>query len=377
MTTTIRSLEMRSTITREGILDLRLVEATIDDPAPDEVVVRMEAAPINPTDIGLMFGPADLASVEGGEADGLPRLTARVPAAALSFLALRVDQPLAVGVEGAGTVIRAGARMGHLEDKKVAILGDGCFAQFRRARGVDCLVLPDGVTAAEGASALVNPLTVLGIVETLRRHGERAMVHTAAASNLGRMLVRLAAEDGIALVNVVRRPEQVAALQALGAEHVLDSSAPDFKDRLTDVVAQTGATTAFDAVGGKLTGRILLAMETAARRSASAYSRYGTSALKRVYVYGTLDPSPLEIWRGIGLTWSVSGWLLFDFLRESDATALARLHERVRSGLRTVFASESAAPISLADALRPEIVADYVRQRTGPKVLIDPRLDPS
>lgn len=334
----------------------------------------MEATPINPTDIGLMFGPSDLGSLESGTADGLPRLTARVPAGAMSFLRLRLGQSLRVGVEGAGTVVGAGERMRHLEGRRVAVLGDGCFAQFRTISGDACLELPDDVSAAEGASALVNPLTALGIVETLRRNGGRAMVHTAAASSLGKMLVRLAAEEGIVLVNVVRRPEQAEMLQAIGAQHVLDSSAPDFKDRLVETIASTGAMTSFDAVGGKLTGRILSAMEQAASRSATSYSRYGTAAMKRAYVYGTLDPAPVEIGRGIGLTWSVSGWLLFDFLRDLDAVAQARLHDRVLDGVRTIFASEYGHPIGLADALSPEVVADYARRRTGPKVLIDPQL---
>lgn len=368
------ALQMRSRISSAGVLELSLDETEIGEPASDEVVVRMEAAPIHPTDMALMFGLADMSQAQARGTSERPVLTAPVPAAVMPVTSLRLDRSLPVGIEGAGTVMRAGDGARHLQGRMVAVFGDGSFAQYRCVKASDCMVLPDDASPAEGAAAIVNPLTALCMVETLRRRGCDALVHTAAASTLGRMLLELCREEGLALVNVVRRPEQVQELKGLGAVHVCDSSAPGFRESLTDAIAATGATVCFDAVGGKLTGRILACLEAAASRSTAEYSRYGTTEPKHVYVYGALDRAPIEIGRGVGLTWSVSGWLLFNVMAALGRDRVEQLHERIRQGLRTTFASHFTSVISLADALRPEIVADYAERRTGAKYLIDPQL---
>ncbi len=369
-----RGLALRSCITSTGELRLAVAEEVIAAPAEGEVVVRVEAAPINPTDMGLLFGPADLSAARLEGSVGQPVLVAPVPQQALPFVALRLNRPLPVGVEGAGVVVAAGQGQEKLLGRTVAMLGDGAYAQYRRIAAADLLVLPEATDPADAASALVNPLTVLGLLETAKQNGHKAVVHTAAASSLGKMLIRACRQDGVPLVNIVRREEQVAELRALGAEHVCNSTAPDFRQTLAEALQETGATACFDAVGGALTGRVLGAMEAAALRRATQYSRYGTDVLKQVYVYGALDRSAIEIGRSVGLSWSVGGWLLFNFLRQVDAATLARLHRRVCDELRTTFASSYAATLSLADAVRPDMVAAYTQQRSGAKYLINPQL---
>ncbi len=368
------SLALRSCITSAGELRLAVVEEVVADPAENEVVVRVEAAPINPTDMGLLFGPADLSALRLEGSARLPVLVAPIPPAALPFAALRIDQPLPTGVEGAGVVVAAGRGLEKLLGKTVAMLGDGAYAQYRKLAVDDILVLPDGTSPADGAAALVNPLTVLGMLETAKRNGHEAIVHTAATSSVGKMLVRVCQQDGIPLVNIVRRPEQVDELRALGAEHVCNSTAPQFRQELTWALEVTGATVCFDAVGGALTGRVLTAMEMAASHRARQFSRYGTNVLKQAFVYGALDRAPIEIGRAVGLSWSVSGWLLFEFLKLADASTLARLRQRVCDELHTSFASSYTATISLAEAVQPGIVAAYTQQRSGAKYLINPQL---
>jgi NADPH2:quinone reductase len=370
----MRGLALRSCITAAGDLRLAVIEEAVAAPGENDVVVRVEAAPINPTDMGLLFGPADLKAARLEGTAERPVLIAPIPPAAMPFVGLRIDQPLAVGVEGAGVVVAAGSRQQALLGRTVAMLGDGAYAQYRTLAVADLLVLPDGASPAAGAAALVNPLTVLGMLETAKRHGHSALVHTAAASSVGKMLIRACRQDGVPLVNIVRRDEQMAELRGLGAEHVCNSAAPDFKQSLSQALEATSATVCFDAVGGALTGRVLAAMEMAASRRATAYSRYGTSVLKQAFVYGALDRAPIEISRIVGLSWSVSGWLLFDFLRQADAATQTRLRQRVAAELRSTFASDYAATISLADAVLPETIAAYTQQRSGAKYLINPQL---
>ncbi|MBX3456581.1 hypothetical protein [Ferrovibrio sp.] len=343
-------------------------------PGTNEVVVRVEAAPINPTDMGLLFGPADLAAARLEGTARQPVLVAPVPPAAMSFVALRIDQPLPVGVEGAGVVVAAGPGQEALLGKTVAMMGDGAYAQYRRIAVADILVLPDGTSPADGAAALVNPLTVLGMLETAQRNGHKAIVHTAAASSVGKMLIRACRQDGVPLVNIVRRDDQVAELRAMGAEHVCNSAAPEFRQDLARALADTNATACFDAVGGALTGRILGAMEAAASQHATQYSRYGTNVLKQAFVYGALDRAPIEISRIVGLNWSVAGWLLFDFLQQADTATRARLRQRVCDELHTTFAASYAATISLAAAVQPQTVMAYMEKRSGVKYLINPQL---
>lgn len=367
--------ELRSTIASDGTLRLDLVEVALADPGPDEVVVEVRATPINPSDLGLLLGPADLSTLQVGGTADRPVLTAQVPAARLGGLRARLDQSMPVGNEGAGTVVRAGSNAQHLLGRTVAMLGGAMYTQYRKLPVRDCTPLPEGVSAADGASMFVNPLTALAMVETLRREGHKALVHTAAASNLGQMLNRICIADGVPLVNVVRKPEQAAILREIGASHIVDSSAPDFRERLTDAIAETGATLAFDAIGGgRIVNAILHAMEAAANRTASEYSRYGSSTFKQVYIYGMLDTGVTELDRGYGFAWSVSGFLLTPFLQKAGAETAKRLRERVLREIGTTFASHYTSTISLAQALDPEVLHAYARKGTGEKYLIDPGL---
>ena len=186
--------------------------------------------------------------------------------------------------------------------------------------------LPAGTTPADGASWFVNPLTALGMTETMRRENHKALVHTAAASNLGQMLNKICIKDGIGLVNIVRSKEQADILHKIGAKHVVDSTADSFMDDLTNALVETGATIAFDAIGGgKLAGQILTCMEIAANKTAKEYSRYGSNVYKQVYIYGSLDNRPTELSRAFGLTWGVGGWLLTPFLQKIGPAEIGQL----------------------------------------------------
>jgi NADPH2:quinone reductase len=369
----VSSLELRSKISSSGELALWLEEVPVPEPAADEVVVRVEASPINPSDLGLLLGPADLSTMRAGGTAERPTLTASVPTARLAGVAGRLDQALPVGNEGAGSVVKAGADAHALRGKTVATRTPGMYAQYRVAKLADCIVLPAGTTAKDGASAFVNPLTALGMVETMRREGHTALVHTAAASNLGQMLVRLCHADGIPLVNVVRNVQQAELLRGVGAEHVVDSSSPTFLDDLTEAVAKTGATLGFDAIGGgTLADAILSAMERVASRNATTYSRYGSSVHKQLYIYGGLDVSPTLLTRGYGMAWGIGGWLVFSYMQKIGAQAYQRLRDRVAAEIKTTFASRYAAEITLPEALSPTAIATYAKRATGEKYLIVP-----
>lgn len=366
-------LELRSKATSGGELELSLVEAPLLDLAADEVLLRVEASPINPSDIGLLLGPADITTARMSGPPERPVTTATIPIAALKGIKGRLDQALPVGNEGAGVVIKTGSDAQHLLGKTVATWGGGMYAQFRVAKASACLVLPEGASAAAGASCFVNPLTALGFIETMRREGHTALVHTAAASNLGQMLNKICLKDGIGLVNIVRSSDQGVMLRNIGAVHVCDSTASTFTDDLTKAIQETGATLAFDAIGGgPLANQILTCMEIAASRKLTTYSRYGSFVHKQVYLYGMLDPRPTEIKRSFGMAWGVGGWLVFPFLQKIGAHAVARLQERVVAELTTTFASHYTAEISLAEALHPDIIAAYGKRATGAKYLINP-----
>jgi NADPH:quinone reductase-like Zn-dependent oxidoreductase len=369
----LTSLELRSTISSDGTLTLALEPVTPGAPGPDEVIVRVEASPLNPSDLGLLLGPADLATLAAGGTADKPILTATIPPARMGAMKARLDQSMAVGNEGAGTVVEAGANVAGMLGKKVGMLGGSMYTQHRKLAARDCIPLPEGATAADGASMFVNPLTALSMVETLRMEGHKALVHTAAASNLGQMLNRLCIADGVPLVNIVRSDAQTAILREIGAKYIIDSSAPDFREALTDAIAETGATLAFDAIGGgRIVNTILHAMEAAANRTAGAYSRYGSSTWKQVYIYGMLDTGPTELDRGYGLAWGVSGFLVTPFLMKLGMEGAMRLRARVAAELTTTFASTYTATISLAEALDPQVVAAYAKKATGEKYLIDP-----
>lgn len=367
------SLELRSTVTADGTLRINLERVTVPDPDPGELLVRVEAAPINPSDLGLLFGPADMATLRAEGTEDAPVLTAQVPQQLLPAVRARLDQSMPVGNEGAGTVIAAGPDLQDLVGRRVAMIGGAMYAELRLIRPEACIVLPEGAGAAEGAALFVNPLTALGFVETMRAEGHKAIVHVPAASNLGQMLVRICKADGIGLVNIVRSPAQAQLLRDLGATHVLDSSEPDFRGRLEEAIAETGATLAFDAIGGgEMTSIILNAMEAVAARSLDSYNRYGSSTMKQVYIYGALDTGPTILKRGFGFTWGVGGWLLFNALGRLDPAVVQRMRERVAAEMTTTFASHYTATISLAEALKPEIAAAYQKKATGEKYLLVP-----
>ena len=369
--------ELRTLITGSGQLRLSFAEQQQAVPAEDEVVVAIGAAPVNPSDLGLLVGAADLATART-QGEGWSRtLVADVPPGLLPYMAGRFDQPLPVGNEGAGSVVAAGSGQAAqaLLGQTVAMRGGGTYARRRTANIRDLLVLPPGVGAAEGAAAFVNPLTALGMLHTMRSEGHTALIHTAAASNLGRMLVRLCREDGVKLVNVVRRPEQADALRAEGAEHVCDSSAEDFRTQLVDAVRATGATIAFDAVGGgRLADMLLAAMETVAS-AGQPYSRYGSSSRKQVYIYGALDTGPTTLGRSYGLSWGLSGWLVTHCLERAGPDVARSFAERVRVGLTTIFASRYTRTVSLPDLLDAELLRETARKATGEKYLVDPTRD--
>ena len=368
-------LELRSLIKGSGELELSLARIPVPAPAADEVLVRMQAAPMNPSDLGLLFGAADLATAKASGTASEPVVTATVPARLMPGMAGRVDQSMPVGNEGAGVVVQAGTSDAAqaLLGKTVAVLGGAMYVQYRAIKAAQCLVLPPGTTPAEGASGFVNPLTSLGMVETMRLEGHKALVHTAAASNLGQMLNRICIKDGVGLVNIVRKQEQEDLLRAQGATHVCNSSAPGFMEDLTRALVATGATIAFDAIGGgKLAGQILGCMEAAANQSAKEYSRYGSTTYKQVYIYGGLDRSPTEITRNFGMTWGLGGWLLFPFLQKIGPAAAQKLRERVVAELKTTFASSYTREVSMAEALQLDAIALYSKHATGTKYLINP-----
>jgi NADPH:quinone reductase len=370
--------QLRSTVKKDGTLELSLAKVPTPEPKPEEVVVRMEASPINPSDQGLLFGGADMSTAKASGTADSPVVTATIPTAAMKGLAGRLDQSLPVGNEGAGVVVQAGASPAAqaLLGKTVAILGGAMYTQYRCIKAAQCLLLPPGTTPAEGASCFVNPLTALGMVETMRAEGHTALVHTAAASNLGQMLVKICVKDKVGLVNIVRRPEQADVLKQIGATHVCVSSAPTFMDDLTEALVATGATVGFDATGGgPLAGQILTAMEIAANRTAKEYSRYGSTVHKQVYIYGGLDRSPTTFTRAFGMAWGIGGWLLTPFLQKIGFEAAQKLRQRVAAEIKTTFASTYTKEVSLAGALDLKEIAVYGKMGTGAKYLINPSKD--
>src|SRR5579871_3642172 len=368
-------LQLRSLIKKSGELEISLLKVPTPEPGPDEVVVRVEATPINPSDLGLLTGAADLSTVKASGSKESPVISAKVPDAAMPAMAGRLDESLPVGNEGAGVVVKTGssdaakAMMG----KTVSMIGGAMYGQYRTLRVNECMPLPAGTTAADGASWFVNPLTSLGMTETMRREGHKALVHTAAASNLGQMLNKICLKDGIGLVNIVRSEAQADILRKIGAKHIVDSSRPTFMEGLTQALVETGATIAFDAIGGgKLAGQILAAMEIAANKTAKVYSRYGSSVNKQVYVYGRLDTRPIELGQAMGMIWGVGGWLLFPFLMKIGPVEGQRLRERVVSELKTTFASHYTKVVSLQEVLDLGNIAVYAKRATGEKFLINP-----
>jgi NADPH2:quinone reductase len=368
-------LQLRSLAKKSGEMELSLVTTSIPKPEADEVIVRIDAAPINPSDLGLLLANADWSQAKLSGTAQQPIVTTPVSANAVQAMAARIDIPMPVGNEGAGLVIEGGSSEAAqaLVGKTVAVLGGAMYSQYRCVKVNQCLVLPAGTSAADGASCFVNPLTALGMIGTMRREGHKALVHTAAASNLGQMLNRLCLADHIGLVNIVRKQEQEDILKAAGALHVCRTDSATFLKDLTDALVATGATIGFDAIGGgPLAGQILGCMEAAVNRSATVYSRYGSTTHKQVYLYGSLDMSQTVLNRNYGMAWDIGGWLLTPYIEKIGPLAFQELKERVARELKTTFASHYSKEISLAEALQPDTIAAYSKRATGEKYLINP-----
>lgn len=372
-------LELRSLITAQGELRLWFERVPVPTPSAAEIVVQIEAAPVNPSDILTLLGPADIATLtcetRTNSTDGAtPVTTATVPANQLPSVAARLDLPLAIGNEGAGTVIAAGEQARHLLGRRVGLRSlHGTYAQYRLAAAAEVVVLPDGTAAAAGASAFINPLTALSMLETMRTEGHTAIIHTAAASNLGQMLVKLCAADGVPLVNVVRSAAQAELLRGLGAQWVLDSSAPDFDATLIAAVDATHATLAFDAIGGgDMAQRLLVAMSEVATRRMTRYDRYGSPTHRQVYLYGTLDPRPTVLDRRFGMAWGIGGWLVTWRLQQFGPAVAARMRERIAAELDTTFASRYNERIALEQLIDPDTIRRFAKRATGEKFLVVP-----
>jgi NADPH2:quinone reductase len=368
-------LQLRSLVKPEGVLEVSLARVPIAEPGDDEVVVRIDASPINPSDLGLLFAGADMTAAKASGSGADTVITVPLSPAIMAAIAGRVGQSMPVGNEGGGVVVKAGAspQAQALLGRTVGVLGGSMYAQYRVLKHFQCLPLPEGTTAADGASCFVNPLTALGMVETMKLEGHTALLHTAAASNLGQMLNRLCIADGIPLVNVVRRPEQAALLREQGAKYVVDSSSPNFMAELTDAIDETGCTLGFDATGGgRLAGQVLTAMEAAAVRKMPVFSRYGSDVHKQVYIYGGLDRSPTEFVRAFGMSWGLGGWLLTPFLAKIGGAAAQALRERVAREVKTTFASTYTKTVTLPQVLDLNEIAVYGKQATGEKYLITP-----
>ena len=371
-----QSMQLLSRVNADNTLEIWLDEVTVPDPGPDEVLVKVEATPINPSDLGLLFGPADMSTARVGGSAESPSLVADVPAELMKMVTARVGEAMPVGNEASGTVVAAGSSdmAQALQGKLVGIIGGAMYTQYRVVNVFQCLELNEGTTSAEGASCFVNPLTSLAMVETMRMENHKALVHTAAASNLGQMLNKICIADGVDLVNIVRKPEQEALLKDLGAKYVVSSSADTFYDDLTDALYETGATLAFDATGGgKLGSNILTCMEAAALKSMTGYNGYGSDVYKQLYIYGGLDRSATVLTRNFGFSWGVGGFLLTPFLQKVGMQKGLEMRARVAAEIKTTFASNYTKEVSLADVLTLEAASVYGKQATGEKFLIRPQ----
>jgi len=367
-TTTIKSL-----ITPDGELRLTLDDAPVGAVGPDQVLVEVEATPINPSDLGEVLGPADLSTLRPGDSGGRPAVTATVPPKLMPFAAARVGRALSPGLEGAGTVIQAGEKTKHLLGKVVAAWAGGMYTRYRKLSAREVVTFPDDVSAKDAAAPFVNPLAALGMLSTMGLEGHTALVHTAAASNLGQMLNKLCMADDVPLVNIVRSEEQSVLLRALGAKHIVNSTAPDFPEQLAAAVKDTGATLAFDAVGGgPLAGQILSSIELALTTDTPPANQYGSPVHKQLYIYGRLDLSHITLPPGLGMAWGIGGWLVFHHLQRIGAEASQKLVARVTREIKTTFASSFTKDISLTEALDPDVIRGYQRKATGEKFLIVP-----
>ena len=372
------SREIRSTVTSEGTLELSIAVQERPVPGDNEVLLEVGAAPINPSDLALLISFAanlDTLSVSGSGDQTVTSM--ELHPAMMGALKPRMGESMPVGNEGGGVVVDAGVNAKHLIGKTVGAAGGAMYSEYRCLPAQSCLVMNEGTTPTEAASSFVNPLTALAFIETMRLENHSAILNTAAASNLGQMLVKICQEDGVPLINVVRKPEQVEVLKKLGAEYICDTSADSFMADLVDALVATGATLGFDATGGgnggKLPGQILAAMEIAANKTATEYSRYGSDVYKQVYIYGGLDMSPTVLNRSFGLQWGLGGWLLTPMIGRIGMERFQQMRERVARDINTTFASHYTQEISLAEMMQPEIIRGYAKQATGEKYLVNPQ----
>ena len=371
------SKEIRSKVTSEGNIELSITKAEKPIPSADEVLIRVEAAPINPSDLGLLLSfAADLSSISSSGTEEEMVTSMKIHPALMGSMKPRLDQSMQAGNEGAGIIEDAGENVKELIGKTVGLAGGAMYSQYRCVPAASCLVMDEGTSPAEAASCFVNPLTALSFVETMKMENHTALVHTAAASNLGQMLVKICKDDGIPLVNIVRKSEHVELLKNLGAEHVCNTSDDNFMDTLVSALVETGATLGFDATGGgnggELPGQILSAMEIAANKTAKEYSRYGSDTYKQVYIYGALDQSPTILKRAYGMSWGLGGWLLTPMIGRIGMEKFQQMRMRVAKEIKTTFASSYAQEISFEQMLQPEIIKSYAKQATGEKYLVNP-----
>ena len=371
------SKEIRSTVTSDGNIEISIAKVEKPTPSENEVLIKVEASPINPSDLGLLISfAADLDSlnVSGSGDETVAKM--KIHPGLMKAMTPRLDQSMKVGNEGGGIIEDAGADAKQLIGKTVGVAGGAMYSQYRCVPASSCLVMDDSTTSAEAASSFVNPLTVLGFIETMKLENHSAILHTAAASNLGQMLVKVCKDDSVPLVNIVRKSEQVDLLKNLGAEHVCNTSEPDFMDSLVNALVATGATLGFDATGGgnegKLAGQILSAMEIAANKTAKEYSRYGSDTFKQVYIYGGLDQSPTILNRSFGMQWALGGWLLTPMIGKIGMERFQQMRERVAKEIKTTFASHYTQEISFEEMLQPETIKAYAKQATGEKYLVTP-----
>ena len=371
------SKEIRSTVTSEGNIELSITQAELPIPSADEVLIKVEAAPINPSDLGLLLSfAADLSSISTSGSEDETVTSMKIHPALMGSMKPRLDQSMQAGNEGAGIIVDAGENVKELIGKTVGLAGGAMYSQYRCVPAASCLVMDEGTSPAEAASCFVNPLTALSFVETMKMENHTALVHTAAASNLGQMLVKICKDDGIPLVNIVRKSEHVELLKNLGAEYVCNTSDDNFMDTLVSALVETGATLGFDATGGgnggELPGQILSAMEIAANKTAKEYSRYGSDTYKQVYIYGGLDQSPTILKRAYGMSWGLGGWLLTPMIGRIGMEKFQQMRMRVAKEIKTTFASSYAQEISFEQMLQPEIIKSYAKQATGEKYLVNP-----
>jgi len=371
------SKEIRSTVTSEGNIELSITQAELPIPSADEVLIKVEAAPINPSDLGLLLSfAADLSSITTSGSEDETVTSMKIHPALMGSMKPRLDQSMQVGNEGAGVIVDAGENVKELIGKTVGLAGGAMYSQYRCVPAASCLVMDEGTSPAEAASSFVNPLTALSFIETMKMENHTALVHTAAASNLGQMLVKICIADEIPLVNIVRKSEHVELLKNLGAEYVCNTSDESFMNDLVDALVATGATLGFDATGGgnngELPGQILSAMEIAANKTAKEYSRYGSDTYKQVYIYGGLDQSPTVLKRAYGMSWGLGGWLLTPMIGRIGMEKFGQMRMRVAKEIKTTFASSYAEEISFEEMLQPETIKSYAKQATGKKYLVNP-----